>query len=111
MAKAAKKTQVTSKAAATGKRGRVPAPAAQKRTPNGKTPIIRPQPARPPFKRDLLAALLVRSEGATIAQMQEVTGWLPHTVRAALTGLRKRGYIVDHHKVDNVRIYRAAAPE
>jgi hypothetical protein len=24
----------------------------------------------------------------------EATGWLPHTTRAALTGLRKRGYAV-----------------
>ena len=38
--------------------------------------------------------LLQRTDGATILQLTEATGWLPHTTRAALTGLRKRGYAV-----------------
>lgn len=62
-------------------------------------------------KRDQLAALLVRDEGATIDQMCTVTGWLPHTVRAALTGLKKRGYAIDSDKVEGVRTYRAVAPQ
>lgn len=60
-------------------------------------------------KRDQLAGLLVRDEGATLAQMIAVTGWLPHTTRAALTGLRKAGYAIDSDKVDGVRTYRAVA--
>ena len=28
------------------------------------------------------------------------TGWLPHTTRAALTGLRKRGFLVERHPVE-----------
>ena len=39
-------------------------------------------------------ALLERPGGATLAELVAVTGWLPHTTRAALTGLRKRGYAV-----------------
>jgi Protein of unknown function (DUF3489) len=39
-------------------------------------------------------ALLRRSEGATILALTEATGWLPHTTRAALTGIRKRGFAV-----------------
>jgi hypothetical protein len=31
-------------------------------------------------------------DGATIVDLTQATGWLPHTARAALTGLRKRGY-------------------
>jgi hypothetical protein len=61
-------------------------------------------------KQDQLAALLIRDEGATLDQMIEATGWLPHTTRAALTGLRKKGYAIDSDKVDGVRTYRAAAP-
>jgi hypothetical protein len=38
--------------------------------------------------------LLRRFDGATILQLTEETGWLPHTTRAAFTGLRKRGYAV-----------------
>jgi hypothetical protein len=58
-----------------------------------------------------VAALLVRDEGATISHMTEATGWLPHTVRAALTGLKKKGYAIDSDKVDGIRTYRAIAPE
>ena len=35
--------------------------------------------------------LLGRADGATIVDLTPATGWLPHTTRAALTGLRKRG--------------------
>jgi hypothetical protein len=36
--------------------------------------------------------LLQRDQGATLDEVVAATGWLPHTSRAALTGLRKRGY-------------------
>lgn len=62
-------------------------------------------------KRDQLAALLVRDEGATLDQMIAVTGWLPHTTRAALTGLKKQGYAIDSDKIDGVRTYRAETPK
>lgn len=62
-------------------------------------------------KRDRLVGLLLRDEGATVDQMIEATCWLPRTVRAALTGLRKRGYGIDSDKVDGVRTYRAVEPK
>ena len=34
---------------------------------------------------------------------------LPHTTRAALTGLRKKGHAVDKFKRDDVTCYRIAA--
>jgi Protein of unknown function (DUF3489) len=53
--------------------------------------------------------LLQRSDGATILHLTEVTGWLPHTTRAALTGLRKRGYAVVRARVDaGDSVYRIA---
>jgi hypothetical protein len=66
---------------------------------------------KPVSKQQQLAALVVRDEGATLEQMIAVTGWLPHTTRAALTGLRKKGYVISSDKVDGVRTYRAVAPE
>ncbi len=39
-------------------------------------------------------ALLFRETGASIEELTATTGWLPHTTRAALTGLRKRGYAI-----------------
>ncbi|MBU3888573.1 DUF3489 domain-containing protein [Methylosinus sp. KRF6] len=43
-------------------------------------------------KQALVVNLLSNEEGATIDQLTVATGWLPHTTRAALTGLRKRGF-------------------
>ena len=37
-----------------------------------------------------------RPDGATIADLMVATGWQPHTVRAALSRLRRRGYTVTH---------------
>lgn len=64
-----------------------------------------------PSKQQQLAALIVRDEGATLDQMIAATGWLPHTTRAALTGLKKKGYAITSDKVDGVRTYRGIAPE
>jgi hypothetical protein len=36
-----------------------------------------------------------------------VTGWLPHTTRAALTGLRHKGFVLDKSKrEDGTTVYR-----
>ena len=43
-------------------------------------------------KKALVLSLLSRPQGATIDDLVGATGWLPHTTRAALTGLRKKGY-------------------
>ena len=64
-----------------------------------------------PSKQEKLAAMLVRDEGATLDAMVEATGWLKHTVRAALTGLKKKGFALSSDKVDGLRTYRAVAPE
>ena len=58
-------------------------------------------------------ALLERDHGATIAELIAATGWLAHTTRAALTGLRKRGYAVAIDRSDDNRgsFYRIPAGE
>jgi hypothetical protein len=54
--------------------------------------------------------LLQRSEGATIPNLTEATRWLPHTSRAALTGLRKGGYAVARERIeDGASVYRVSA--
>lgn len=45
----------------------------------------------PRTKKVVLAGLLGRKSGATMAAMMEVTGWQAHSVRAGLSGLRKGG--------------------
>ena len=47
--------------------------------------------------------LLQRDQGATLAELIAATDWLPHTTRAALTGLRKRGYVVALDRSDKER--------
>ena len=61
---------------------------------------------KPQTKQALLIELLEREEGATLAQLVEATGWLPHTTRAALTGLRKKGHVITASKVDGMSVYR-----
>ena len=54
-----------------------------------------------------VTALLNRPDGANLDEMVSATGWLPHTMRAALTGLRKRGYRIERQRSDEGKsIYR-----
>jgi hypothetical protein len=57
-------------------------------------------------KIEAVISLLRREEGATLGDLVEATGWLPHTTRAALTGLRKKGHMLDKSKRDDVTCYR-----
>jgi Protein of unknown function (DUF3489) len=57
-------------------------------------------------------ALLCRPEGATIGVLTKATGWLPHTTRAAITGVRKRGYsVVLDRSVEGASVYRLSDPQ
>ena len=62
-----------------------------------------PRPANPtavsaspiqPSKSATVLKLLGRAKGATIAEIGEPTGWQPHSARAYLSGLRKKGLTV-----------------
>jgi Protein of unknown function (DUF3489) len=52
--------------------------------------------------------LLQRDDGATLGDLIASTGWLPHTTRAVLTGLRKRSFVVaiDRSNLERGSIYR-----
>ncbi|WP_428334198.1 DUF3489 domain-containing protein [Novosphingobium sp.] len=60
-------------------------------------------------KSAAVITLLQRDQGATMPELMEVTRWLPHTTRAALTGLRKKGHIIEKIKRDTATCYRIAA--
>ena len=73
---------------------------------------LRPKTSTPAEPRQTksaaVLALLQRKEGATLDQLVEATGWLPHTARAALTGLKKKGHAITSSKEEGQpRIYRA----
>lgn len=52
-------------------------------------------------KQAKLVAMLSRKSGVTLAKASESLGWLPHTTSATITGLRKRGYIVERQTRDD----------
>jgi hypothetical protein len=51
-------------------------------------------------------ALLARDDGATLEELVIATNWLPHSTRAALTGLRKKGHAIGRGKRGDVSCYR-----
>ena len=67
--------------------------------------VPEPKPART-TKQSLLIDLLGREGGASLAVIVEATGWLPHTTRAALTGLRKKGHAIERFRGDEETRYR-----
>jgi hypothetical protein len=71
-----------------------------------------PRPGREGTKRALVISLLSRPEGARLDELVAATGWLPHTTRAALTGLRQRGHALARSRDAADRtVYRIAAAE
>jgi len=63
-------------------------------------------PTAPANKIDLAKFLLCRSEGASLKDLTDATGWLPHTMRAALTGLRRRGHAIERFSIDGTTRWR-----
>ena len=70
--------------------------------------------AKSPSKSALVLKLLGRTKGATIAEIEGPTGWQPHSTRAYLSGLRKKGRsIVREQRKTGETAYRivdAASP-
>jgi hypothetical protein len=60
-------------------------------------------------KQQQVLELLNREQGATLGDLTQATGWLPHTTRAALTGLRKKGHAIIKAKREDVTCYRVEA--
>jgi hypothetical protein len=49
-------------------------------------------------KSATVITMLEREGGATLGELVTATDWLPHTTRAALTGLRKKGHVINRSK-------------
>ena len=65
-------------------------------------------PTKPASKISMVADLLRRKGGATLTELVAATGWLPHTTRAALTGLRKKGHGIERGTRNGVTTYSIA---
>ena len=66
-------------------------------------------PARP-TKSATILKLLGRPKGASVAQLQNATDWQAHSIRADMTGLRKKGHEIERSGKDRkgVTVYRMA---
>ena len=64
--------------------------------------------AKSQTKAAQVEALLAREGGASLGDLCQATGWLPHTARAFLTGLRNKGHAVERSKVDGETCYTIA---
>jgi hypothetical protein len=61
-------------------------------------------------KQALVIDMLSAKAGTTLDALIDATGWLPHTTRAALTGLRKRGFSIERSRADGeASVYRIVA--
>jgi hypothetical protein len=97
-----------------------PAPSIQESLPDsidslegtGKAAEVGESAPREGSKLASVMALLRRSEGATIDVLTKATGWLPHTTRAAITGVRKRGYsVILDRSAKGASVYRLSNPQ
>lgn len=70
----------------------------------GEPPQVQPMQSKTALMRDLLG----RADGATVAQMAEATGWLPHSVRGFMAGAlkKKHGLAIASEKTAAGRVYR-----
>jgi DNA-binding IclR family transcriptional regulator len=59
-----------------------------------------------PTKHQQIIDLLSREDGVTLDEMSTTAAWQPHSTRAFLTGLKKKGYVVESEKAEGVRHYR-----
>lgn len=57
-------------------------------------------------KAAMVTRILSREKGATLLEMSKATGWQPHSCRAFLTGLRKKGGILKEQRSDGSLAYR-----
>lgn len=60
----------------------------------------------PPTKHSQVVDLLSRKSGASMLEMSTLANWQPHSTRALLTGLKKKGHAIESDKIDGVRRYR-----
>jgi hypothetical protein len=60
-----------------------------------------PAAAHPRGKLGRVLDAVAAKDGATLAELAALTGWQPHTTRAALTGLRRRGFVLVLGRVED----------
>ena len=71
--------------------------------------------SKPTTKAAIVERLLRRARGATQEELEKATEWKPHSVRAFLSGLRKKGIAIEREERSSGAtayiIRKAKAPE
>ncbi len=99
-------TRTRSKSAAAGiTANRKPRKRTRRASDSGKHRAVTTAGARP-TKHAAILNLLRRAKGASIDDLTSATGWQAHSVRAALTGLRKRGHDIQRSLEGGASRYR-----
>jgi hypothetical protein len=99
--------KATTKRAAKAKTAKAAKKPAPKKTAKPEANGAKPAAAAKDNKATALIAML--TEGATVEHMAKTLGWLPHTLRAALSRLKTReGLKIRRERVDGTTTYRIA---
>lgn len=64
---------------------------------------------RPKGKLSQLLAMIEEKQGATLEELSAALSWQPHTARAAISGLRKRGFEIVLTIDEDRKAYRITA--
>lgn len=56
-------------------------------------------------KLEAVLTMLKREQGATVSELIAATGWQPHTTRAAISGLKRKGHHLEKAQRDGVVCY------
>lgn len=72
----------------------IPTVTTKPRTRAAKTTAATPPTAAKSTKSDTVIKLLLRAKGATSIELIAATDWQPHSLRAFLSGLRKKGRVI-----------------
>lgn len=88
-------------------------PGQQNKAKSAAAKAAKPVEAKSLLKSALLINALSVKGGATTEVLCSITGWQPHPVRAALTGLRKKGHTVMRARTagGRDRLYHHTVPE
>ena len=75
-------------------------------TKNLKTkPAAAHENSAPPTKNQQVIDLLSREGGTTLDEMSTLANWQRHSTRSFMTGLKKKGHVIESKRVDGVRRY------
>ena len=106
------KTRRSNRAVATTAKRRPVAKRSRAKTESAPAPVAAATPAvdqkRPTGKLGHVLNAVAATRGASLGELVGLTGWQPHTARAALTRLRQRGFAINLRETADRKAYHLA---